>query len=97
MNYKIKSAITIAIMLTIMVTVGFLANLFQGGITGGVVGVDTVACNTNVDCNDKIACTIDSCKNPGSELSFCVNTPVDFCQNDDGCCPTGCEGNDNDC
>jgi len=97
MNYKIKSAITVTAILIIMVTVGILANLFQGGITGGGVAGDGAACNVNEDCNDGISCTIDSCKNPGAALSFCVNTPVDFCQYNDGCCPAGCKGNDNDC
>ena len=96
MNYKIKSAITVAAILIIMVTVGFLANLFQGGVTGGVVG-ETVSCDSNEDCDDGMTCTIDSCKNPGTQISFCANSPVNFCQDNDGCCPAGCKGSDNDC
>ena len=96
MDYKIKSIITVAVVLVIMVTVGILVNTFQEGITGGAV-IGGVACSSNEDCNDGIVCTIDSCKNPGTDLSFCANTPVDFCKNDDGCCPPGCQGSDNDC
>ena len=96
MDYKIRSAITIILVLAIMVLTGVLVNYFQGGITGAVsVGA---ACFENADCNDHIDCTIDSCKNPGLETSFCSNTPIDFCQSDDGCCASGCtEANDNDC
>jgi hypothetical protein len=97
MDYKIKSTITIVVILLIMVTVGFLASYFQGGITGGVIG-EVVACNAAEDCNDGIACTIDSCKNQGTEGSFCANTAINFCQDNDHCCSPGCStANDNDC
>jgi|GEM_PF-4477412 len=97
MDYKIKSALTIAVILVIMVTVGVLVNKFQGGITGGAI-TGGVACSSNGECNDGIICTIDSCKNPGTEGSFCVNTPIDFCQDNDNCCVAGCSTeNDNDC
>lgn len=96
MDYKIKSALTVSIILVIMITVGFMANYFQGGITGGVIG-GGLACEINEECNDGISCTIDSCKNQGTENSFCVNTPIDFCRDNDGCCPAGCKGSDNNC
>lgn len=94
-NYKVKSALTIGAIVIIMLTVGLLVNKFQGGITGAIT--TAAACSANSDCNDGITCTIDSCKNPGVETAFCVNTPVDFCKDDDGCCPIGCAGSDNDC
>lgn len=97
MDYKIKSAITVAIILVIMVSVGFLINSFQGGITGGSI-TKAVACYSNADCNDWIECTVDSCKNAGTERAFCDNAAITFCQDNDGCCPAGCsEINDNDC
>ena len=95
-NYKIKSVVTVAAIVVIMVTVGILVNYFQGGITGDIVG-GGVACDSAESCSDGVMCTIDSCKNPGTDLSFCVNTPIDFCQDNDGCCPAGCSGSDSDC
>ncbi len=94
-DYKIKSAITIAVIVVIMVTVGVLVNKFQGGITGAVVS--GVACETDADCNDGIVCTIDLCKNPGTERSFCSNPLIVSCIDNDGCCPDNCEASDNDC
>jgi len=96
LDYKIKSFLTVAVILVIMVGLGFLVNYFQEGITGGAI-VSGIACDSNEECNDGIACTIDSCKYPGTEQSFCVNSPVDYCKDGDGCCPPGCKGNDNDC
>lgn len=97
MDYKIKSALTVAVILVIMITVGVLVNKFQGGITGGVIG-NVVACGSDSECNDGVICTIDSCKYAGTENSFCDNRIIDFCKGDDNCCPPGCSTeNDNDC
>lgn len=94
-DFRIKSAITVIAIVVIMVTVGLLVNKFQGGITGAVVS--GVACSDNIDCNDGIVCTIDSCKNPGTENAFCSNSPINYCLDNDNCCPAGCEASDNDC
>lgn len=96
-DYRRKSVFTVAALVLIMVGIGFLVNYFQSGVTGGAV-IGGAACFSNNDCDDGLECTIDSCKNPGEKLSFCANRPVDFCKNDDGCCPAGCKAvNDNDC
>ncbi|MFC1801707.1 hypothetical protein ACFLZB_04560 [Nanoarchaeota archaeon] len=94
MDFRVKSIITVTMVVVIMLMTGFLVNYFQGGITGAVVS--GTACYNDADCDDSIECTVDSCVNPGTELSFCSNQI--FCQNNDGCCSTGCtEANDNDC
>ena len=97
MDYKTKSVVTIVVLLGIMFSIGFLVNYFNAGVTGAAAG--GVACYDNSDCDDGITCTIDSCKNPGEgKMAFCVNQPVDYCQDRDGCCPAGCGSvNDNDC
>lgn len=96
MDFRVKSAVTVFLILMIMVTTGVLVNYFQGGITGAIS--TGIACQNNADCDDHVGCTIDSCKNPGGETSFCSNVPIDYCLDNDGCCPSGCtEINDNDC
>ena len=48
----------------------------SSGITGAVVGVKgDIACYDNSDCNDRIPATEDTCKNPGTIGSLCVNKP----------------------
>ena len=98
MDYKEKSLVTLIALASIMVGIGFVVNYFHSGITGGAI-TGGIACYDNADCDDGITCTIDSCKNAGDgNLAFCVNQPVDFCQDGDGCCPRGCSSvNDNDC
>ena len=96
-DHRRKSVFTVVAIAFIMIGIGILVNYFQSGITGGIVS-EGVACFSNENCDDNIACTIDSCKNAGEDLAFCVNRPVDFCRSDDGCCPAGCGAvNDNDC
>jgi hypothetical protein len=54
----------------------------------------SVSCYNNDDCNDGDSCTLNYC----GDDSFCVNTPVVLCYQNDGCCPKGCTAqNDNDC
>ena len=97
MDHRTKDWVVVVVLLGAMVGVGFIVGYFNSGITGGVVSAG-VACYDNNDCDDGITCTIDSCKNAGEgNLAFCVNQPIDFCQDGDGCCPRGCSGNDDDC
>jgi hypothetical protein len=96
--YQKRSLATVLVLVGFTAIVGFLVSSFQGGLTGAVVSYGGVACTSNADCSDNIACTIDSCKNAGEELSFCVNSYIDYCQTGDGCCPAGCTlSTDNDC
>ncbi|MCK5642872.1 MAG: hypothetical protein KAJ19_18830, partial [Gammaproteobacteria bacterium] len=50
------------------------------------------------DCNDQDSCTIDTCTGQGTCYPSCQNSPLTSCINDDNCCPSGCDSNnDNDC
>ncbi|MCD4740777.1 BNR-4 repeat-containing protein [archaeon] len=49
-------------------------------------------CIRDSDCSDSENCTIDYCFE-----SFCVNSPITECINDDGCCTPSCKNQDNDC
>jgi len=55
-------------------------------------------CSVNNDCNDGNACTIDACNNPDTCSAECSFTEITECMDNDGCCPSGCDSNnDNDC
>lgn len=50
-------------------------------------------CDSDEVCDDLNNCTIDTCRE-----NFCFNTDVILCYQNDGCCPKGCNSeNDNDC
>lgn len=57
------------------------------------------ACSADADCNDSNECTTDTCYNPGTCSAYCDHQDVtQECIDDDGCCPAGCNiNNDNDC
>lgn len=65
----------------------------QCNTTSGICEVVDAPANTT--CNDVNACTVaDLCQAGGS----CAGTVQMNCVNDDGCCPSGCNGtNDTDC
>ncbi|MEA3449534.1 MAG: TIGR03790 family protein [Patescibacteria group bacterium] len=49
-------------------------------------------------CNDSDPCTDDVCNKPGLMTSYCSNDLKTICQDNDICCPVGCNStNDNDC
>ncbi|MDI6798535.1 MAG: hypothetical protein QMD12_00850 [Candidatus Aenigmarchaeota archaeon] len=57
-----------------------------------------IECNSNADCDDNNPCTIDTCVNPGTPDAYCDHTDITNCIDNDGCCPPGCNNNnDNDC
>ena len=50
-------------------------------------------CTTNSECADGDSCTKDICSG-----GLCSNPQITTCENNDGCCPAGCNHtNDNDC
>lgn len=55
------------------------------------------SCNTN--CDDSNACTIDGSTGSTANCNFvCTHTTITACQNNDVCCPAGCNANnDNNC
>tara|TARA_Y100000034_G_scaffold14502_1_gene15163 strand:- start:515 stop:685 length:171 start_codon:yes stop_codon:yes gene_type:complete len=44
----------------------------QEGLTGATT-TKTIACYDHNDCDDKSQYTEDTCKNPGTEHSICIN------------------------
>ena len=96
--YKAHSFVTVSVLLVFAVSIGFLVSQFQGGLTGAVVSTEVTACTANTQCNDYVACTVDSCKNAGLPSSFCSYEPINSCVGADGCCPAGCTAlTDSDC
>lgn len=69
--------------------------------TGGICCSGTCAlatCSIDTDCDDSNACTIDTCYNGETCSAYCGHQDITECINDDGCCPAGCNvNNDNDC
>jgi len=58
----------------------------------------SVECSSDADCDDSDSCTSDNCSNPGICSSNCSNNQIISCMPGDGCCPAGCNANnDSDC
>ena len=61
-----------------------------------IPGVDEIctfdfSCTSDEDCDDNDACTLERCENGACIYEF------KGCEDNDGCCPLGCVGIDNDC
>ena len=96
MDYRTREVVTVLVLLGMAGLIGLVIGVVDQDLTGASVFGE--ACEANADCNDGVLCTVDSCKNAGSENSFCSNSPIDYCLDGDGCCPRGCsESNDDDC
>jgi len=55
-------------------------------------------CVSDDDCDDGNPCTWDICYHANTSNSFCGHPEKVICRDNDGCCPPGCNGNnDNDC
>jgi len=53
-------------------------------------------CERDADCDDGDPCTVDRCDTGSGECS--VESTIDACIDDDGCCPAACDGeSDHDC
>ncbi len=70
MNYKIKSLLLVLFLIMVVAVVGVLVG--QEGLTGASTA-KTIACYDHNDCDDKSQYTEDTCKNPGTEHSICIN------------------------
>ncbi len=79
MNYKIKSAITVSIIVAFMLGVGIMVNNLESEITGAAIA-PVCECSEDADCDDNDPCTEDICLYPGScEASTCVHTNIEDC------------------
>lgn len=79
MNYKTKSAVTIAVIGLFMVTVAVFINNLEGAITGAVVK-PACECSEDADCDDGNSCTEDICLYPENcEASLCVSKQIENC------------------
>ena len=76
MNYKIKSIITISLILVTMISVGLITNM--DGITGTTV--KKYKCVENADCEDNNSCTEDICLYAGSLSANCVHKQIENCR-----------------
>ena len=97
MHYKTKSTMVILSLVVLMFAVAWtLSSVRQPSVTGASVSCD-IACRSTADCYDGDACTIEECLRPFECDSVCSVTQITSCIDDDGCCPSNCQGLDNDC
>ncbi len=79
MDYKVKSAITIGVLVVFMLSIAVFINNLEGAITGAVVA-PVCECSEDADCDDGDACTRDLCLYPDNcEASLCVNKRLENC------------------
>ncbi len=71
MHHNLKLVAVVTVLVLIVFSLGFLVSK-GGGIAGAGVAKN-IACFEDKDCNDHIAATEDTCKNPGTARSLCVN------------------------
>jgi hypothetical protein len=80
MDYKIKSVITIAVLVGFMATVAIVINNLESEITGVVVK-PICDCLEDSDCNDDDSCTEDICLYADKcEAAVCVNNKIPNCK-----------------
>jgi hypothetical protein len=80
MDYKVKSIITIVVLIGFMATVAIVINNLEGEITGAVVR-PICKCIDNFDCNDNDPCTEDICLYADNcEAAVCVNNKIPNCR-----------------
>ena len=70
---SVKTITIIVVLLVMLGALGFVVSQ-EGGLTGGVVA-NSIACQDNSDCDDKIEGTEDICRSPGTINAICVNRP----------------------
>ena len=71
MHHSLKLVAVVTVLILVVVSLGILVSK-GGGIAGAGVAKN-IACFENTDCDDHIAATEDTCKNPGTAHSLCVN------------------------
>ncbi len=80
MDYKIKSIITVVVLVAFMVGTGVFINNLEGTITGAVVA-PACECSSDSDCDDRNKCTEDICLYADNcEASLCVNNEIENCK-----------------
>ena len=79
MDYKIKSGLTIFLLVAFMVGTGIFINNLEGSITGAVVAPQC-KCSVDLDCEDDNSCTEDVCLyGDDCVASLCVNKKIENC------------------
>ncbi len=73
MNHTTKYLLLTLVLILLVAVIGVLIG--QEGLTGATISQIT-ACYNDEDCNDRSPNTLDTCKNPGTEYSLCVNRPL---------------------
>ncbi|MBT3814002.1 hypothetical protein HOE37_05490 [Candidatus Woesearchaeota archaeon] len=71
----IKQNRTILIIAIVIAVIAIVSLTVSTTITGGTI-IKKVSCYDKDDCNDHNEATEDSCKNPATEYSLCINKPV---------------------
>jgi hypothetical protein len=80
MDHKIKSILTIAILIGFMAVVAVVINNLEGEITGAVIKPQC-KCADNADCNDDNPCTEDICLYADNcEAAVCINSRKPGCK-----------------
>jgi hypothetical protein len=76
MDYKVKSALTIGVLLSLMLVTAVFINNLEGSITGAVVE-PACECAADAECDDGDSCTEDICLYKEDCLSaICVNNNI---------------------
>ena len=63
----------------VMALMGFVISSGSSESLTGATVSEQVSCYSDADCSDKIDCTQDICRNPGSEYSLCINRAIENC------------------
>ena len=80
MDYKVKSILTISVLVGFMLTVAVFINNLDESITGAVVA-PVCECSVDSDCDDSDQCTEDLCLYADNcEAALCVNKEIVGCQ-----------------
>lgn len=79
MDYKIKSILTVVILVGFMAAVAVFINNLESEITGAIIK-PVCKCTTNSDCDDNDPCTEDICLYADNcEAAICVNKLIPNC------------------
>lgn len=79
MDYKVKSIITISVVVLFMIFIAVMINNLNGEITGAAIGAQC-KCAQDSDCNDNNQCTKDVCLYPEKcSTASCAHEVIEGC------------------